>query len=44
MGVLEVELEFKEDDHVDLIVSEVEVEFREEEKEEQVIWWCCRSR
>ena len=30
-------MEFKEDDHVDLIVSEVEVEFKEEEKEEQVI-------
>ena len=44
MGVLEVELEFKEDEHVDLIVSEVEVEFKEEEKEEQVIWGCWRSR
>ena len=38
MGVLEVEVEFKEDEHVDLIVSEVKVEFKEEEKEEHVIW------
>ena len=35
MVVLEVEVEFKEDEHVDLIVLEVEVEFKEEE---QVIW------
>ena len=35
MGVLEVE--FKEDEHVALSVLEVEVEFKEEEKEEQVI-------
>ena len=38
MGVLEVEVEFKEDEHVVLSVLEVEVEFKEEEKEEQVIW------
>ena len=44
MGVLEVKVEFKEDEHVDLIVSEVEVEFKEEEKEENVIWGCWRSR
>ena len=44
MGVLEVKVEFKEDEHVDLIVSEVEVEFKEEEKEEQVIWGCWSSR
>ena len=34
---MEVEVEFKEDEHVDLIVLEVEVEFNEEEEEEQVI-------
>ena len=43
MGVLEVEVEFKEDEHLDLIVLEVEVEFKEEEQEEQVIWGCWRS-
>ena len=37
---MEVEVEFKEDEHVVLIVLEVEVEFKEEEKEEQVIWGC----
>ena len=48
-------MEFKEDEHVvlriwrrnrtgDLRVLEVEVEFKEEEKEEQVIWGCWRSR
>ena len=37
-------MEFKEDEHVELIVSEVEVEFKEEEKEEHVIWGCYRSR
>ena len=41
MGLLEVELEFKEDEHVVLSVLEVEVEFKEEE---QVIWDCWRSR
>ena len=35
LGVLEVEVEFKEDEHVVLNVMEVEVEFKEEEKEEQ---------
>ena len=44
MGVLEVEVEFKEDEQVDWIVLEVEVEFNEEEEEEQVIWGCWRSR
>ena len=44
MEVLEVELKFKKDEHVDLIVMEVEVELKEEEKEEQVIWGCWRSR
>ena len=44
MGVLEVEVEFKEDEHVVLSVLEVELEFKEEEKEEQVIWGCWRSR
>ena len=46
MGVLEVEVEFKEDEHVVLSVLEVKLEFKEEEKEEQVIWgWgCWRSR
>ena len=37
MGVLEVEVEFKEDEHVVLSVLEVELEFKEEEKEEHVI-------
>ena len=32
MWVLEALVEFKEDEHVDLIVLEVEVEFKEEEK------------
>ena len=36
-GCLEVEVEFKENEHVDLIVLEVDMEFKEEEKEEQVI-------
>ena len=44
MGVLEVEVEFKEDKHVVLSVLEVKLEFKEEEKEEQVIWGCWRSR
>ena len=44
LSVLEVEVEFKEDEHVVLSVLEVEVEFKEEEKEEQVIWGCCRTR
>ena len=44
MRVLEVEVEFKEDEHVVLSVLEVELEFKEEEKEEQVIWGCWRSR
>ena len=44
MGVLEVEVEFKEDEHVVLSVLEVKLEFKEEEKEEQVIWGCWRSR
>ena len=44
LGVLEVEVEFKEDEHVVLNVMEVEVEFKEEEKEEQVIWGCWRSK
>ena len=44
MGVLEVEMEFKEDEHVVLSVLEVELEFKEEEKEEQVILGCWRSR
>ena len=39
MGVLE----FKEAEHVDLIVLEVEVEFKEEEEEEKVLWGCWRS-
>ena len=34
MGVLEVEVEFKENEHVDLIVLEVKVECKEEEKED----------
>ena len=38
MGVLQVEVEFKEDEHVNLIVLGVEMEFKKEEKEEQVIW------
>ena len=38
MGVLEVEVKFKEDKHVVLSVLEVKLEFKEEEKEEQVIW------
>ena len=42
MEVLEVEVEFKENEHVDLIVLEVEVEFKEEEKEEHVICGCWR--
>ena len=33
-------MEFKEDKHVVLSVLEVELEFKEEEKEEQVIWGC----
>ena len=37
-------MEFKEDEHVVLNVMEVEVEFKEEEKEEQVIWGYWRSR
>ena len=37
-------MEFKEDEHVDLIVLEVEVKFKEVEKEEHVIWGCWRSR
>ena len=41
--MLEVEVEFKEDEHVDLIVLEFEVELKEEEEEEQVIWRCWRS-
>ena len=41
--MLEVKVEFKENEHVDLIVLEVEVEFKEEEKEEHVIWECWRS-
>ena len=44
MGVLEFEVEFKEDEHVVLNVLEVEVEFKEEEEEEQLIWGCWRSR
>ena len=44
LGVLEVEVEFKEDEHVVLSVMEVEVELEEEEKEEQVICGCRRSR
>ena len=40
MRVLEFEVEFKEDEHVDLIVLEAEVEFNEEEEEEKVIWGC----
>ena len=44
MGVLEVEVEFKEDENVVLSVVEVELEFKEEEKEEQVIWGYWRSR
>ena len=44
MGVLEVEVELKEDEHVVLSVLEIEVEFKEEEKEEHVIWGCWRSR
>ena len=44
MGVLEVEVEFKEDEQVVLSVLEVEVEFKEGEKEERVIWGCWRSR
>ena len=44
MGVLEVEVEFKEDEHVVLSVLEVELQFEEEEEEEQVIWGCWRSR
>ena len=44
MGLLEVELEFKKDEHVFLSVLKVEVEFNEEEKEEHVIWGCWRSR
>ena len=34
MGLLEVELEFKEDEHVDLSVLEVKVELKEEEEDE----------
>ena len=37
-------MEFKEDEHVVLSVLEVEVEFKEGEKEEQVVWECWRSR
>ena len=37
-------MEFKEDEHVVLSVLEVEVEFQEEEKEEQVIWGCWKLR
>ena len=37
-------MEFKEDEHVVLSVLEVKLEFKEEEKEEQVIWGCWRSR
>ena len=44
LAVLEVEVEFKEDEHVVLNVLEVEVEFKEEEEEEQVIWGCWSSR
>ena len=43
LGVLEVEVEFKEDEHVVLSVLEVEVEMKEEVKEEQVIWGYWRS-
>ena len=41
---MEIEVEFKEDEHVVLNVMKVEVEFKEEETEEQVIWGCWRSR
>ena len=45
MGMLEVEVEFKEDEHVVLSMMEVvKVEFKEEEKEEQLIWGCWRIR
>ena len=44
LGVLEVEVEFKEDEHGLLSELEVDLEFKEEEKEEQVIWGCWRSR
>ena len=40
MGVLEVEVEFKEDEYVVLSVLEVELKFKEEE---QVIWGYWRS-
>ena len=42
--MLEVEVEFKKNEHAVLSVLEVEVEFKEEDKEEQVIWECWRSR
>ena len=41
---MEVEVEFKEDEHVVLSVLEVELEFKEEEKEEQVIWGCNKPK
>ena len=42
LGVLEVEVEFKEDEHVVLNVLEVEV--KQEKKQEQVNFGCWRSR
>ena len=37
-------MEFKEDEHGVLSVLEVELVFKEEEKEEQMIFGCWRSR
>ena len=37
MGVLEVEVEFKEDEHMDLIVLKVEVEFKEDEHVDLIV-------
>ena len=34
-----VELEFKEEEKVFLSLLEVEVEFKDDEEGEQVIWW-----
>ena len=44
MWMLEALVEFKEDEHVDLIVLEIEVELKEEEEEVEVIWRCWMSR
>ena len=39
MGVLEVEVEFKEDEHVVLNVMEVEVEFKRRKRRKNRCFW-----